>query len=188
MKILLIDNYDSFTWNLHHLLMNAGATEVDVVKNDSVDSNMIQKADALVFSPGPGLPDDAGQMKEIIRLYAGRKKMLGICLGHQAIAEVYGASLVHADEICHGTSTDLRILERDCIFTGMPDTVLVGRYHSWVVSNTDFPIALKITSTDEKGVIMSFRHNLLDITAVQFHPESILTPLGEKMIRNWMAN
>ena len=188
MKILLIDNYDSFTWNLHHLLMKAGASEVDVVKNDRVDSNLIQKADALVFSPDPGLPDDAGQMKDIISQYAGGKKMIGICLGHQAIAEVYGASLMRADEICHGTSTCLRILEKDFIFSGMPNNVVVGRYHSWVVSIKGFPERLKITSTDEKGVIMSFRHKLLDITALQFHPESILTPMGEKMIRNWMAN
>ena len=186
MKIILIDNYDSFTWNLHQLLLKAGAKEVIVIENDKVTDDAIDLADAIVFSPGPGLPDEAGRMKEIIKKYAARKKMLGICLGHQAIAEVFGAKLEHADEIFHGTSTHLRIFERTTIFRDLPEVVLAGRYHSWIVSNKGFPEVLQILATDEKGVIMAFRHQLLNISGVQFHPESILTPLGEKMMRNWM--
>jgi anthranilate synthase component 2 len=187
MQILLIDNYDSFTWNLHQLLLKAGARAIQVVKNDQVTDEQLLKADALVFSPGPGLPSEAGQLKDIIRQNTGRKKMLGICLGHQAIAEVFGAKLVQADEIFHGTATTLRISETEFLFNGMPDNVQAGRYHSWVVSKIDFPEVLKITATDEKGIVMAMRHKTLDITGVQFHPESILTPLGEKMIRNWMG-
>jgi anthranilate synthase component II len=186
MRILLIDNYDSFTWNLHQLLLNAGAGEIDVLKNDQDSAGLISKADAIVFSPGPGLPSDAGFMKEIIIQNAGSKKMLGICLGHQAIAEVYGAKLLHADEIFHGTATLLTILEPKYLFSNLPEMVSAGRYHSWVVDTLNFPSELLITATDEKGVIMALRHKTLDITGVQFHPESILTPLGEKMIRNWL--
>lgn len=186
MKILLIDNYDSFTWNLHHLVVKAGAAAVKVVKNDEVSTEQICDADALVFSPGPGLPYDAGLMKEIITTYTGRKKMLGICLGHQAIAEAFGARLVLADNIFHGTSAKLEIRERNSVFRDLPENVMVGRYHSWVVSTHSFPEVLQITATDEVGIIMALRHTLYDITGVQFHPESILTPLGETMIRNWM--
>ncbi|MEI6059645.1 MAG: aminodeoxychorismate/anthranilate synthase component II [Bacteroidota bacterium] len=187
MKILLIDNYDSFTWNLRQLLLEAGAEGVEVVKNDAVNDTQVHKADALVFSPGPGLPHEAGRMKELINSFAGSKKILGICLGHQAIAEVFGARLIHADEICHGTSTKLDIKEKYGIFSDLPGDVLVGRYHSWVVDDKCIPEALRVTAYDEKGVIMALRHVELDVTGLQFHPESILTPLGEKMIRNWMG-
>ena len=187
MKILLIDNYDSFTWNLHQLLLKAGAESVNVVKNDEITPAHIEDADALVFSPGPGLPGEAGQMNEIIKQYAGIKKMLGICLGHQAIAEAFGARLVQADEIFHGTSTQLLITSPDPVFYGLPDSVFGGRYHSWVVSPEHFPDVLQVTATNDEGVIMALRHKTLDITGLQFHPESILTPLGEKMIRNWIA-
>jgi anthranilate synthase component 2 len=187
MKIVLIDNYDSFTWNLHQLLLKAGALEVVVIENDKVTDDDIESANAIVFSPGPGLPEEAGRMKEIIKKYSSRKKMLGICLGHQAIAEVFGATLEHADEIFHGTSTKLRIFERNSIFRDLPDEVLAGRYHSWIVSSKGFPEVLQILATDEKGVIMAFKHQILNITGVQFHPESILTPLGEKMMSNWIG-
>jgi len=187
MNILLIDNYDSFTWNLHQLLLKSGCKKVTVVKNDEVYIDQFEDADALVFSPGPGLPAEAGSMKSIIKQYSGQKKILGICLGHQAIAEVYGARIVPATEIFHGTSTELDIIERTHIFSGMPEIVKVGRYHSWVVSTENFPDSLLITATDHKGVIMAFRHKTEDTTGVQFHPESILTPLGEKMIRNWIS-
>jgi len=186
MHILLIDNYDSFTWNLHQLLVKAGVKNIVVVKNDMVIPQQIISADAIVFSPGPGLPNEAGMMKETIRNYAGTKKMLGICLGHQAIAEVFGASLVQADKIFHGTASPLHILEQTSIFSNVPENVLVGRYHSWVVDTYGFPKELLITATDHKGVIMALRHKTMDITGVQFHPESILTPAGEKMMRNWM--
>ncbi len=187
MRILLIDNYDSFTWNLHHLIVDAGVSVIDIIENDKVTPDMVEKADALVFSPGPGLPDDAGLMKSIIREFAGRKKMLGICLGHQAIAEVFGASLLHTDEIFHGTATQLVILEQDYIFRDMPPILEVGRYHSWVVNQGSVPEELLVTAVDQAGVIMAIRHKTLDITGMQFHPESIMTPLGEKMIRNWIT-
>ncbi len=186
MRILLIDNYDSFTWNLYQLLLKAGAGVIEVVKNDQVIPDHISRADAIVFSPGPGLPQDAGNMKEIIIQNLEMKKMLGICLGHQAIAEVFGASLIQSDVIFHGTATLLTILEPAYLFKEMPERVMAGRYHSWVVDPVNFPTELQVTATDEKGVIMAMRHKTLDITGVQFHPESILTPLGEKMIRNWM--
>jgi anthranilate synthase component 2 len=188
MQILLIDNYDSFTWNLHQLLLKAGAKRIVVLKNDMVLPEHIAVADSLVFSPGPGLPSEAGLMKEIIRTYAGSKKILGICLGHQAIAEVFGAGLLQADEIFHGTATPLRILEQKFLFNTIPENVCVGRYHSWVVDTVDFPRELLITATDHKGVIMALRHKTMDITGVQFHPESILTPAGEKMMRNWICS
>jgi anthranilate synthase component II len=187
MRILLIDNYDSFTWNLHHLIVDAGASAIDIIENDKVTPEMVEKADALVFSPGPGLPGEAGLMKSIIKGYAGRKKMLGICLGHQAIAEVFGASLLHADEIFHGTATQLVILEQDYIFCDMPGLIEAGRYHSWVVNPLSVPQELLVTAVDQAGVIMAIRHKTLDITGMQFHPESIMTPLGEKMIRNWIT-
>ena len=187
MQILLIDNYDSFTWNLHQLLVKAGADRIEVVKNDKVEPDQIEKADALVFSPGPGLPRDAGLMQETIRNYACRKRILGICLGHQAIAEVFGAGLIPADEIFHGMATPLWILEKKFLFQDIPDYTLVGRYHSWVVDASDFPPELIITATDPKGTIMALRHRNLDITGVQFHPESILTATGEKMMRNWLT-
>lgn len=188
MKILLIDNYDSFTWNLHHLLVKADAEEVIVVKNDLLDMGKIAEFDAIVLSPGPGLPSEAGRMKEVISRFAGVKKILGICLGHQAIAEVFGGKLVLASDIYHGTATKLTINEQNFIFRNMPEEVLVGRYHSWIIDSNSFPESLKVTATDELGVIMAIRHRTLDITGVQFHPESILTPLGELMIRNWMQS
>jgi anthranilate synthase component II len=187
MRILLIDNYDSFTWNLHQLLLKAGAKSIVVVKNDRVMPEHITVADAIVYSPGPGLPHEAGMTSETIRNYAGRKKMLGICLGQQAIAEVFGGRIIQADEIFHGTATPLHILEQNGIFSNVPENVLVGRYHSWVVDTTNFPRELLITATDHKGVIMALRHKTMDINGVQFHPESILTPEGEKMMRNWIC-
>ena len=186
MKLLLIDNYDSFTWNLHQLLMRAGSGDIVVVKNDRVLDSQLRTADAIVFSPGPGLPEAAGRMKEKIAEFAGRKKMLGICLGHQAIAEVFCATLIQADEIFHGTATKLITRENHYLFDGINEDTSVGRYHSWVVSNVDFPEDLIITAVDEKNTIMAIRHRMFDISGVQFHPESILTPAGERMMRNWM--
>lgn len=186
MKILLIDNYDSFTWNLYQQLEKAGASSISVIYNDKVSNKQVRDSDAIVFSPGPGLPSEAGMMPEIIRTYSGSKKMLGICLGHQAIAETFGAKLEQAGEIFHGSSSSLNIL-LDCkVFRNLQSGLQVGRYHSWIVSKTSFPAELEITATDQDGVIMALQHKTLDITGLQFHPESILTPAGIEMIKNWM--
>lgn len=187
MRILLIDNYDSFTYNLFHLLQMAGGDEIVVQKNDRILTSAIVKCDAIVFSPGPGLPSKAGRMEQIIEAYKSKKKMLGVCLGHQAIGEIFGASVVHSGEIIHGEATPLNIVENGGIFDSIPNGTLVGRYHSWIISNTNFPSALKVTATDNQGIIMAIRHLHYDITGVQFHPESIMTPMGGKMIKNWLS-
>lgn len=186
MHILLIDNYDSFTWNLHQLLQQAGATRIDVVKNDEVADVDVKRADALVFSPGPGLPHQAGEMKNIISKHAGNKKMLGVCLGHQAIGEVFGAKVIPAPSIYHGEQTALHILYDDVIFKQVPQNTPVGRYHSWIVDKNGFPSDLEITATDGEGIIMAMRHTCFDITGIQFHPESIMTPAGLQMAQNWL--
>ncbi len=188
MHILLIDNYDSFTWNLHQLLRQAGASCIDVVKNDSITESQIAHADALVFSPGPGLPHQAGEMGNIIRRHADNKKMLGVCLGHQAIGEVFGAKIIPAPNIYHGEQTPLHIICNNGIFNQIPQYTLVGRYHSWIVDKKGLPLDLKITATDDKGIIMAMQHVHFDITGIQFHPESIMTPTGLQMIKNWMRS
>ncbi len=187
MRILLIDNYDSFTYNLLHLLRNAGVDDIVVQKNDKVSTSQILKIDAVVFSPGPGLPSEAGMMKQIIEKYKSTKKMLGVCLGHQAIGEVFGAAIVHSGEIFHGEATNLNILDNAGVFKGIPTGTLVGRYHSWIISNHNFPSCLQVTATDNKGVIMAICHRDFDITGIQFHPESVMTPLGLSMVKNWLT-
>lgn len=187
MRILLIDNYDSFTYNLLHLLYTAGASEVVVQKNNKVTKRQISRSDALVFSPGPGLPSEAGLMKEIIEEYCSSKKMLGVCLGHQAIGEVFGAQIVHSGEIIHGEATQLHILDSSSLFKSIPEGSLVGRYHSWIIAKENFPSNLSITATDSKGVIMAIKHKEYNISGIQFHPESVMTPLGLIMMQNWLA-
>jgi len=187
MRLLLIDNYDSFTWNLFQLLKKAGVERIEVVKNDHFIQEQLDEADTLVFSPGPGLPSQAGLMNKIIALYAGSKRMLGVCLGHQAIGEVFGAQMVHSGSVFHGTSTPLQIIGHDRIFNNIPQNTLVGRYHSWIVSREKFPEPLLVTAIDAQGNIMAMRHKEFDITGVQFHPESFMTPLGLEMIRNWIG-
>lgn len=186
MNLLLIDNYDSFTWNLHQLLQKTGSHNIGVVKNDCIDETLLQKADAFIFSPGPGLPNDAGKMKSIIMSYASKKKMLGVCLGHQAIGEVFGAKIVRSNNIYHGVQTKLNIHSNIGIFKNIPQHTLVGRYHSWVISKSEFPENLEITATDDSGNIMAIKHKNLDITGIQFHPESIMTPTGMQMLKNWL--
>jgi anthranilate synthase component 2 len=185
-RLLLIDNYDSFTRNLYHLLLSAGAVGVNVVQNDKFSVRDIKQADALVLSPGPGLPSEAGQLKQLISEFSERKKMLGVCLGHQAIAETFGAQLIHSGKIVHGEASFLSISHHTGIFENLPSRVKVGRYHSWVVSPEQLPSQLEITATTGVDVIMAIRHKYFNINGLQFHPESILTPLGEKMIRNWL--
>lgn len=183
-KILVIDNYDSFTYNLVHYLEELGC-EVIVKRNDQLSLEEVDAFDKIVLSPGPGIPDEAGLLKQIIEKYAPTKSIFGVCLGQQAIAEVFGGSLINLDEVYHGIATKIKIIRKDVIFEGIPQEIEVGRYHSWVV-NPDLPEVLEATSLDENGQIMSLRHKTYDVRAVQFHPESVLTPEGKKMLENWL--
>ena len=184
--ILVIDNYDSFVFNLVHYLEGFD-TKVTVVRNDIVTIESIAKFDKIVLSPGPGLPAEAGLLHNIIKNYAGKKSILGICLGHQAIGEVFGATLSNLNEVYHGVAHTITVSSTDePLFRGLGKRQQVGRYHSWVVDNP-LPDVLEVTSTDQWGNIMSLRHRTLDVRSVQFHPESILTPNGRKMIENWIT-
>ncbi|TXC78560.1 anthranilate synthase component II [Luteibaculum oceani] len=185
MKILLLDNYDSFTYNLEHYLVDLGAN-VTVVRNDKIGLKEMDAFDAFVFSPGPGLPKDAGILKECISYYSKSKPMLGICLGMQAIAEVFGGKLNNLSTVYHGTSSDIKILGQDPIYKNLPEQISVGRYHSWEVKG-DLPSELELTSTEvDSGTIMSLKHRSLPIWGLQYHPESILTPQGKQLLANWM--
>lgn len=185
-KILVIDNYDSFTYNLVHYLEEFKC-EVTVYRNDEFDLEEIKPFDKILLSPGPGIPDEAGLLKEVIKTYASTKSILGICLGQQAIAEVFGGSLINLEKVYHGVATNINIcVDNEILFEGLGKQMEVGRYHSWVVNPVDFPETLEITSTDDNGQIMSLRHKTLDIRAVQFHPESVLTPKGKQILENWV--
>jgi anthranilate synthase component 2 len=183
-KILVIDNYDSFTYNLVHYLEELDC-EVIVKRNDQLTLEEVDAFEKIVLSPGPGIPDEAGLLKKIIAKYAATKSIFGVCLGQQAIAEVFGGSLINLDEVYHGIATKIKITKEDVLFNGMPNEIEVGRYHSWVV-NPELPNVLEVTSVDENGQIMSLRHKTFDVRAVQFHPESVLTPHGKKMLENWI--
>jgi anthranilate synthase component 2 len=183
-KIFVIDNYDSFTYNLVHYLEELGA-EVTVKRNDQFELSEPEAYEYLLLSPGPGIPDEAGLLKAAIEKYAPSKKILGVCLGQQAIGEVFGASLTNLDTVFHGVATPVEIAEEDLLFNGLPKSFEVGRYHSWVVQ-TPLPDALIATSFDDQQQLMSLRHKTLPIRAVQFHPESILTPYGKKILENWI--
>lgn len=183
-KILVIDNYDSFTYNLVHYLEELGC-EVIVKRNDQLTLEEVDAFDKIVLSPGPGIPDEAGLLKQIIEKYAPTKSIFGVCLGQQAIAEVFGGSLINLDEVYHGIATKINITKEDVLFVGIPNEIEVGRYHSWVV-NPNLPDSLEATSVDKNGQIMSLRHKTYDVRAVQFHPESVLTPQGKKMLENWL--
>lgn len=183
-SVLVIDNYDSFTYNLVHYLEDLGCT-VTVKRNDRLTLEEVDAFDKIVLSPGPGIPDEAGLLKEIIAKYAPTKSILGVCLGQQAIGEVFGGTLINLDEVHHGVATQIRIIKEDPIFEGLPKEIEVGRYHSWVV-NPDLPEVLEATSLDANGQVMSLRHKEYDVCAVQFHPESVLTPEGKKILENWI--
>ena len=198
MKTALIDNYDSFTYNLAHLLKELGA-EVDVVRNDRFQLKELERYDKIVLSPGPGIPEEAGLLTEVIRTYAGKKPMLGICLGEQAIGQIFGGRLTNLSEVFHGVQTPTRlvrgtavgtkegfILEEDYIFHGLPREIQVGRYHSWVVDTDGFPPQLAVTAVSPEGQIMALKHRSYDIHGIQFHPESVLTPDGKAIFRNWL--
>lgn len=187
MKIVIIDNYDSFTYNLSHLLKELGA-DVEVVRNDKFELKDLEQYDKIVLSPGPGIPSEAGLLLDVIRTYAGRKPILGVCLGHQAIGEVFGASLENLKEVYHGVQTEGTQLGNDYIFDGLPERVMMGRYHSWVVAKDSVPECLEVTAMSDDGEIMAMRHRQYDIHGIQFHPESVLTPEGKTIVGNFLKH
>ncbi|AOW10861.1 anthranilate synthase component II [Flavobacterium gilvum] len=186
-KILVIDNYDSFTYNLVHYLEDLNC-EVTVYRNDEFDIDEISGFDKILLSPGPGIPDEAGLLKAVIAKYAPTKSILGVCLGQQAIGEVFGGTLSNLDKVYHGVATTVKKSVNDeLLFEGLENEFEVGRYHSWVV-NADLPDDLEATSFDENGQVMSLRHKTYDVRGVQFHPESVLTPNGKKILENWLKS
>jgi anthranilate synthase component II len=189
MKILVFDNYDSFTYNLVQIIERIVGHEVDIFRNDKINLSDIAQYDKIILSPGPGIPEEAGILLEVIKTYAPTKSMFGVCLGQQAIAQAFGASLINLSEIYHGIATNINITKEDALlFKDMPRQMAAGRYHSWAVNTHDFPIELEITALDNKGMVMALQHKSYDLHAVQFHPESILTPDGEQIIRNFLEN
>ncbi len=186
-KVLVIDNYDSFTYNLVHYLEDLDC-EVTVKRNDKLTIEEVDVYDKIILSPGPGIPDEAGLLKPIIKAYAATKSILGVCLGQQAIGEVFGGTLENLDTVYHGVATEITLsVDNESLFEGLDKTFEVGRYHSWVVS-TDLPDSLEATSFDENGQIMSIRHKIYDVKGVQYHPESVLTPNGKQILKNWVNN
>lgn len=203
MKTVIIDNYDSFTYNLAHLVKELGA-EVDVLRNDKFELEELEKYDKIILSPGPGIPEEAGLLLEVIRTYAGRKPILGVCLGEQAIGQAFGGKLTNLSEVFHGIQTNIVIRDEglvisdellitnhsslitDYIFSGLPTEFPVGRYHSWVVDTDGFPEELVITAISSEGQIMALKHREYDVHGIQFHPESVLTPDGKQIVGNWL--
>ncbi|UOQ67826.1 anthranilate synthase component II [Hymenobacter volaticus] len=188
MKILVLDNYDSFTYNLVQVLRELGHGEATtVIRNDKLAVDDVEEYDAVLLSPGPGLPSEAGLMPEIIRRYAPTKKILGVCLGHQGLAESFGGELYNMPEVLHGIATKAEVTADDKLFDGLPTQFQVGRYHSWSVRPESVPTELEVTALDAEGQVLAFRHRDYDVRGVQFHPESILTEHGHQMLRNWLA-
>lgn len=189
MKILVFDNYDSFTYNLVHYIEKITNKKVDVFRNDEISLEQIGQYDKIILSPGPGIPDEANLLKPLIKEYGTTKSILGVCLGLQAIAEVYGGKLKNLNKVFHGISSLMVQVEKDeAIFRDIPLEFEAGRYHSWIVDENELPECLKVSSRDKSGQIMSLFHTNHNVRGVQFHPESILTPLGEKMIKNWLES
>lgn len=186
MKLLVLDNYDSFTYNLVHLIEKVSEMPFDVIRNDKISIDAVKAYDKILLSPGPGLPKDAGIMPELIKKYSSSKSILGVCLGLQAIGEAYGGSLKNLETVFHGIATPINIISEDLIFDSCPKTFTVGRYHSWVINVNNLPQELQVTATDEQGNIMALKHRTHDVRGVQFHPESILSEYGEMMINNWL--
>jgi anthranilate synthase component 2 len=205
MKILVFDNYDSFTYNLVHLVEKITHGKVDVFRNDEIPMEKVKAYDKIILSPGPGIPSEAGMLLPLIKEYAASKSILGVCLGHQAIGEAFGGTLVNLSQVYHGVATKINLVNRESsvvsgkdnsrftshdsrttLFDGLPDEIEVGRYHSWVISDKNFPEELEITARDANNYIMGLQHTKFDVQGVQFHPESVLTPDGEKMISNWL--
>ncbi|MBX2930526.1 MAG: aminodeoxychorismate/anthranilate synthase component II [Chitinophagaceae bacterium] len=187
-KILLLDNYDSFTYNLVHLVEKITNHQPTVFLNDKIDLNTVNDYDKIILSPGPGIPEEAGLLLSLIKQYASAKSILGVCLGHQAIAVAFGGSLINLPNVYHGVSMKMMLKSNthSYLFNHLPNEIEVGRYHSWVVDENNLPNTLEATAVDENGYIMALQHRLYDVQGVQFHPESILTPLGETILRNWL--
>ncbi|HEY0434721.1 MAG TPA: aminodeoxychorismate/anthranilate synthase component II [Chitinophagaceae bacterium] len=187
MKILVFDNYDSFTYNLVHLVEKILRQTVEVHRNDQLPLEEVNRFDKIILSPGPGIPKEAGLLMPLIGEYAASKSILGVCLGHQAIGEVFGGQLENLTDVYHGVATPCHISKKDvALFEGLPETLEVGRYHSWIVSDKDFPNELEVTARDDNGYIMGLQHRRFDVQGVQFHPESVLTPMGESILKNWL--
>ena len=191
MKILVFDNYDSFTYNLVHLVEKITHSKVEVHRNDQIALEKVKDYDKIILSPGPGIPSEAGMLLDLIKAFAPTKSILGVCLGHQAIGESFGGTLVNLSTVFHGVATPITIDKeiigtRNSLFDLLPEKIIVGRYHSWVVSEQDFPDCLAITARDSNGLIMGLQHKQYDVQGVQFHPESVLTPDGETIIKNWL--
>lgn len=192
MKLLVFDNYDSFTYNLVHLVEKILGTKVTVFRNDQIDLDTVNEFDKIILSPGPGIPSEAGLLLPLIKAYAAKKSILGVCLGHQAIGEAFGGKLINLTTVYHGLATPIQLeparskQKANDIFQGFENELIVGRYHSWVVSDEEFPDDLEITAKDHNNYIMALRHKTYDVQGVQFHPESVLTPEGEKILRNWL--
>lgn len=186
MKILVFDNYDSFTYNLVHLVEKILPLKVDVYRNDQIPLEKIKAYDKIILSPGPGVPAEAGLLLPLIKEYAASKSILGVCLGHQAIGEAFGGRLINLNTVYHGVATPCKIENKKPLFRGLPEEIQVGRYHSWIVSEEGLPAELEVTARDEQNYIMALQHRNYDVQGVQFHPESVLTPKGEIILRNWL--
>jgi anthranilate synthase component 2 len=208
MRILVFDNYDSFTYNLVHLVEKILHQKVEVFRNDQIPLEKVKEYDKIILSPGPGIPVEAGLLLPLIKEYASSKSILGVCLGHQAIGEAFGGKLVNLDTVFHGVATPITVVSREslvvsgasnpgkqshvsrftsnALFSGLPQTFEAGRYHSWIVSDENFPDVLEVTARDDNNYIMALQHKNFDVQGVQFHPESVLTPLGETILRNWL--
>ena len=187
-KILVLDNYDSFTYNLVHYVKETGTHEVTVVRNDVIDLDDVDAFDGIILSPGPGIPEEAGLLLPLIERYYATKRIFGVCLGLQAIVLVFGGKLVNMKQVYHGVATDVDVIQPPhYLFEGMPEQIQTGRYHSWMADQECFPLELRIDAKDHEGQIMAASHRVYDVCGVQFHPESILTPPGRQMIRNWLG-
>jgi anthranilate synthase component II len=186
MKILILDNYDSFTYNLVHIVRKLGYKNLDVIRNDKITVDEVSIYDKIILSPGPGIPVEAGILMDLIKTYGSKKPILGVCLGHQALGESFGAELYNIQQVIHGKALDTKVVVDDYIFEGLPNTFKSGRYHSWAVKN--LPEDLEITAVDDRGIVQALRHKKYDIRGVQFHPESVMTEFGEKLLLNWLKH
>ncbi|WBX77319.1 aminodeoxychorismate/anthranilate synthase component II [Tenacibaculum ovolyticum] len=187
MNILILDNYDSFTYNLVHMVEDITGNLPDVYRNDEISIEEIDRYDAIILSPGPGIPDEAGILKNVIKQYAGKKPIFGVCLGLQAITEVFGGKIENMGEVFHGVATEMEVIDENAtIFKGISNKFDAARYHSWIASNENFPSEIMITAKDEDGGIQAIQHKIFNLSAVQFHPESILTEVGEQIVRNFL--